>query len=254
MSWNAALPLLVLASSFLPGLIIFFLPEKRRHLRTTLNLAGAVIKLVLIGFMLRGVARGEQYLFRHVVLPGLELDLHGDALALLFVSLSAALWFLTTVYAIGYMEGSPHRSRFFGFFSLCVTATVGVAMAGNLFTFFFFYELLTLSTYPLVVHRGTPSALRAGNVYLMYTLTGGAVLLIGVVWLYGLLGRVEFVPGGTIAIYFFPADRRHWRQGGTSAASRLATACHGSTGASIGLAARGSSSQSRRVRRRARGL
>lgn len=200
MSWNAALPLLVLVSSFLPGLIIFFLPEERRHLRTTLNLAGAVLKLVFIGFMLRGVARGEQYVFRHTVLPGLELNLHGDALALLFVSLSAALWFLTTVYAIGYLEGSPHRSRFFGFFSLCVTATVGVAMAGNLFTFFFFYELLTLTTYPLVVHRGTPSALRAGNVYLMYTLTGGAVLLIGVVWLYGLLGRVEFAPGGSVSV------------------------------------------------------
>lgn len=131
------------------------------------------------------------------ILPGLELVLHADALALLFVSLSAALWFFTTLYAIGYLEGSPHRSRFFGFFSLCVTAMVGVAMAGNLFTFFFFYELLTLSTYPLVVHRGTESTLRAGNVYLAYTLAGGAVLLTGVVWMYGLLGRVEFIPGGS---------------------------------------------------------
>ncbi|MDP3842292.1 MAG: proton-conducting transporter membrane subunit [Oxalobacteraceae bacterium] len=199
MRWNAALPLLVLASSLLPGLLIFFLPEQRRHLRSALNLAGAGIKLVFIGFMLWGVARGQQFVFRHAVLPGLELVLHADALALLFVSLSAALWFLTTVYAIGYLEGSPHRSRFFGFFSLCVTATVGVAMAGNLFTFFFFYEMLTLSTYPLVVHRGTRSALRAGNIYLAYTLAGGAVLLTGVVWLYGLLGSVEFVPGGSVA-------------------------------------------------------
>lgn len=200
MSWNAALPLLVLASSFVPGLIIFGLSEERRHLRSVLNLAGATVKLGLIGFMLWGVARGEQYVFRHAVLPGLELALHADALAMLFVTLSAALWFLTTVYAIGYLEGSPHRSRFFGFFSLCVTATVGVAMAGNLFTFFFFYELLTLSTYPLVVHRGTSSTLRAGNVYLMYTLAGGAILLTGVVWLYGLLGSVEFVPGGSASV------------------------------------------------------
>ena len=197
MTWNAALPLLVLASSLVPGLIIFGLPEERRGLRTTLNLTGASVKLVLIGFMLWGVARGEQYEFRHTVLPGLELVLHADALAMLFVTLSAALWFLTTLYAIGYLEGALHRSRFFGFFSLCVTATVGVAMAGNLFTFFVFYELLTLSTYPLVVHRGDRAALRAGTIYLAYTLAGGAVLLTGVVWLYGLLGQVEFVPGGT---------------------------------------------------------
>lgn len=200
MTWNALLPLLTLSSSLVPGLIIFGLPEERRHLRTLFNLIGAVGKLVLIGVMLSGVARGEQYEFRHVVLPGLELVLRADALAMLFVTLSAALWFLTTLYAIGYLEGSPHRSRFFGFFSLCVTATVGVAMAGNLFTFFFFYELLTLATYPLVVHRGTSSALRAGNVYLAYTLAGGAVLLTGIVWLYGLLGQVEFVHGGVVSV------------------------------------------------------
>lgn len=199
MSWNAALPLLVLASSLLPGLIIFGLPEGRHKLRTALNLAGATAKLAFIGIMLWGVPAGESYVFRHQVLPGIELVLHADALAMLFVTLSAALWFLTTVYAIGYLEGAPHRSRFFGFFSLCVTATVGVAMAGNLFTFFFFYELLTLSTYPLVVHRGTPTSLRAGNIYLAYTLTGGAVLLSGVVWLYGLLGQVDFVPGGSVS-------------------------------------------------------
>lgn len=199
MNWNAALPLLTLASSLVPGLIIFFLPEDYRRLRTILNLGGAIIKLGSISVMLWGVSQDEQYVFRHTVLPGLELVLHADALALLFVSLSAALWFLTTLYAIGYLEGAPHRSRFFGFFSLCVTATVGVAMAGNLFTFFFFYELLTLSTYPLVVHRGTANALRAGNVYLLYTLAGGAVLLTGVVWLYGLTGRVEFIPGGVVS-------------------------------------------------------
>jgi len=199
MNWNAALPLLVLASSFVPGLIIFGLPEEYRRIRTLLNLSGALLKLALIGIMLWGVAQGDEYVFRHTVVPGLDLVLHADALALLFVTLSALLWFLTTLYAIGYLEGSPHRSRFFGFFSLCVTATIGVAMAGNLFTFFFFYELLTLSTYPLVVHRGTVRALSAGNIYLTYTLAGGAVLLTGTVWLYSLVGSVEFVPGGSVS-------------------------------------------------------
>lgn len=199
MTINEALPLLVVASSLIPGLIIFCLPDEKRGLRIALNLTGALVKLVLIGYILFGVQQGEQFVFRYVLLPGLELVLHADALAMLFVTLSAALWFLTTLYAIGYLEGSPNRPRFFGFFSLCVTSTVGVAMAGNLFSFFFFYELLTLSTYPLVVHRGTESALRAGKIYLAYTLTGGAVLLTGVVWLYGLLESVEFTSGGVVS-------------------------------------------------------
>ncbi len=199
MSLNETLPLLVLASSFLPGLIIFFLPEERHGLRCLFNLAGATLKLLFIAYLLWGVLRGEDYIFRYSVLPGVDLLLEADALAMLFVTLSAVLWFLTTLYAIGYLEGSPRRSRFFGFFSLCVTATAGVAMAGNLFTFFIFYELLTLSTYPLVVHRGTEQAMRAGHVYLAYTLGGGALLLIGMVWLYGLAGQVEFTPGGVLA-------------------------------------------------------
>ncbi len=105
-------------------------------------------KLVFVIMLLVGVDAGETYGFRHTVLPGVELVFKADALALLFVTLSTVLWLFTTVYAIGYLEESPHRSRFFGFFSLCVTATVGLAMAGNLFTFFVFYELLTLSTFP----------------------------------------------------------------------------------------------------------
>ena len=196
---DAWLPVGVVLSSFLPGLVIFFLAEARIRLRTALNLIGALAKITLIGVMLWGVLNDHEYVFRHTVLPGLDLVLKADALALLFVTLSAVLWLFTTLYAIGYLEGAPHRSRFFGFFSLCVTATVGVAMAGNLFTFFLFYELLTLATYPLVVHRGTEQAMRAGHVYLAYTLAGGALLLIGTVWLYGLAGQVDFVHGGSLA-------------------------------------------------------
>jgi len=200
MTANEALPLGVLASSLIPGLIIFALPESRIRLRTALNLFGAFAKLVLVGVLLAGVGAGEDYGFRHTVLPGLDLVFKADALALLFVALSTLLWLFTTLYAIGYLEGSPHRSRFFGFFSLCVTATMGIAMAGNLFTFFVFYELLTLATFPLVVHRGTPQAMRGGTVYLAYTLGGGAVLLTGIVWLHGLTGSADFAHGGYLAV------------------------------------------------------
>ncbi len=199
MSFNELLPLLVFASSLLPGLIIFTLPEERVLLRSLLNLLGAVAKLSLTGVMLAGVVAGEQYGFRYQVAPGIELLFKADPLALLFVSLSAALWLFTTLYAIGYLEHAPHRSRFFGFFSLCVTATMGIAMAGNLFTFFIFYELLTLATFPLIVHRGTPQAMRGGTVYLTYTLIGGALLLAGIVWLNQLVGQSEFTQGGILA-------------------------------------------------------
>src|SRR5690606_3544278 len=142
---------------------------------------------------------GNAYETRLPMLPGIDLVLRADALALLFMTLSALLWLFTTIYAIGYLEASPHRSRFFGFFSLCVTSSIGIALSGNLFTFLLFYEILTLSTYPLVVRRGNQQAMRAASVYLYYLLSGGAVLLVGVIWLYSVLGEVEFTHGGVMA-------------------------------------------------------
>jgi multicomponent Na+:H+ antiporter subunit D len=196
---NALLPLLVLASSLIPGLVIFMLPEKSVTLRTVLNLGGAVLKIFFLVLMMIGVYHGVVYEFRLPLVPGIDFVLHADALSLMFVNLSAVLWLATTVYAIGYLEGSPNRSRFFGYFSLCVTTTVGLAMAGNLLTFLVFYEALTLTTYPLVVHRGTEIARKAGRNYLAYTLFGGVLVLAGTIWLYSLTGTLEFVDRGFVA-------------------------------------------------------
>lgn len=199
MSWNFALPLLVLATSLATALLIFPLAEEQVRLRTSLNMAGATLKLVLVGLMVWQTTQGRLFEARLDFLPGLELAFRADFLSLLFVSLSAVLWFLTTVYAIGYLEDSPHRSRFFGFFSLCVTATMGIALAGNLITFFVFYELLTVTTFPLVVHRGTGEALKAGRTYLLYALFGGVLLLAGIAWAHAVAGPVEFASGGALA-------------------------------------------------------
>lgn len=198
MNWEFWLPLLVLASSLVTALVIFALDEDAHMARNSVNLAGATLKLVLVGVVFWGEFHGRLYEAHWEFLPGLDLALRVDPLALLFLTLSAILWLVTTIYAIGYLENAPNRRRFFGFFSLCVTATTGVALAGNLITFLLFYELLTIATYPLVVHRGTEEALRAGRTYLLYTVGGGALLLTGIVWLYGISGPVEFVSGGVL--------------------------------------------------------
>ena len=206
MTAEFVLPVLILLSSLVPGLAIFFLPEEWRGTRTALNLAGAVSKVLLVALVALGIAGGSEYEARLPFLPGIDLALVVDPLAILLMVLSAVLWLVTTIYAVGYLEGSPDRSRFFGFFSICVTATVGVAMAGNMVTFLLFYEVLTLSTYPLVVHRGTEAARSAGRVYLFYTLTGGVLLLAGIVWLHGIAGTPDFAPRGFVAQ--LPAERQ----------------------------------------------
>ncbi len=192
------LPVLVIATSLVTALCIFPLREEQVRLRSTLNMIGATLKVVFVIIITIGFLDGRVYQSRLQFLPGLDIVLSVNPISLAFLGLSAVLWFVTTIYAIGYLEHADHRSRFFGFFSLCVTATMGIALAGNLFTFFIFYEMLTLVTYPLVVHRGTLKAIKAGRVYLFYTIGGGALMLIGIVWLQSIAGPVEFSTGGVL--------------------------------------------------------
>lgn len=186
------LPILTLLASFAPAVVIFGLAERRRRMRAAVNLLGAGVKLGLVAVMLAGVAAGEVYEVRATLVPGLEAVLRVDALGLLFLTLSAFLWLLTTVYALAYLAEDPHQGRFFGFLSLCITATAGLALAGSLLTFFVFYEFLTLATWPLVAHKGDAAALAAGRKYLAYTLAGGVALLAGIVLLESQAGAMLF--------------------------------------------------------------
>ncbi len=192
MESNSVMPLLILISSLIPGTLILMLREEQIAYRTFLNLLGAVAKVGLIAWVFAGYLRGEQYNFVFRLAPDLTFALRVDQLGLLFATLSSVLWLVTTLYAIGYLEGGQHRRRFFAFFSLCVTASTGIALSGNVITFFIFYEFLTLSTYPLVVHRGTDKAVEAGRTYLWYTIGGGTLLFLGVVGLFVVAGPIYF--------------------------------------------------------------
>jgi len=102
------------------------------------------------------------------------------------------------------VRGVPeHRqTRYFASFAICLSATIGIAFAANLLTFVIFYEVLTIATYPLVIHKETPEAIAAGRKYLVYLLTGGTVLLLALIFTYQMTGTVEFQPGGFLSAQF----------------------------------------------------
>ncbi|MGV0837995.1 complex I subunit 5 family protein [Mycolicibacterium thermoresistibile] len=197
----------ILFTSLIPAVTIFFLREEQQTARTVINLAGALIKVGLVIALIPPVVAGGRIEWRYGLLPGIDFVLRVEPFALYFLGLSAFLWLLTTIYAIGYLEDGPNRSRFFAFFSLSVAATSGAALSGNFITFLIFYELLTLATYPLVAHHQTKKAFGGARTYLMFTVTGGTVLLFGVVWLTYLAGPVEFREAGSPAVAALAADR-----------------------------------------------
>jgi multicomponent Na+:H+ antiporter subunit D len=175
---------------------------RRPALRDTCSVLAALGQTALVLTLLPGALAGTPLVWRPLDLaPGVPLALRGDALGVSFAAVASALWVLTTVYSIGYVRAAHEhaQTRYFASFALCLFATVGLALAENLLTFVCFFEMLTVAAYPLVVHRGTPAAARAGRIYLAYTLTGGVGLLVAVAATYVLVGHVDFTPGGILA-------------------------------------------------------
>ena len=162
--------------------------------------AGALFAIVLqIHGAVSGGARPEAVLAEP--LPGIRIALEAEPLGVLFALIASFLWIVTTAYSIGYMRGhhEKNQTRFYLFFAFAIASVMGVAFAGNLFTLFAFYEVLSLATFPLVTHAGTEAAKRAGRVYLGILFSTSVVFqLLGIVWVYAIAGTVDFEPGGIL--------------------------------------------------------
>jgi multicomponent Na+:H+ antiporter subunit D len=168
----------------------------------------AAVAVTAAALMVPAVLAGGTASVRLLTLvPGMDLMLRLDGLGLTFALLASGLWVLTGVYSGGYVRADnlKNRTRYFAAFAASVGAALGVAFAGNLLTFFLFYELLTLSTYPLVVHKESEKAYAAGRRYLLFALGGGLALLTGIAWTWQITGSLDFVPGGFLQDQATPA-------------------------------------------------
>ena len=185
------------------GALAVMLAGSRPNLREAMSLRAGVVLLALVVRLLPRVLSGD---WPATVLaepiPGLSLAFSAEPLGVLFGLIASFLWIVTTVYSIGYMRGhgEAHQTRFYAFFAIAMGCTMGVAFADNLFTLFVFYELLTLSTYPLVTHAGTREARQGGRIYLgILMATSMGFLLLAVVWTWQLAGNLRFTSGGILA-------------------------------------------------------
>jgi multicomponent Na+:H+ antiporter subunit D len=176
--------------------------HKWPNLREFVSLATAVALALVVWGMLPAVmagARPEAGLL--TLMPGISIRLAIEPLGAMFAALASLLWIINTVYSIGYMRGNQerHQTRYYIFFAVAIAATMGIALAGNLVTLFIFYEMLTLSTYPLVAHKGDPQARRGARTYLFILLgTSFGLLLPAMIWTYAVAGTLEFTPGGVL--------------------------------------------------------
>ncbi|HDS16941.1 MAG TPA: monovalent cation/H+ antiporter subunit D family protein [Proteobacteria bacterium] len=195
-------PWLAVLVSMVAAFLILWTGERSRNLREGWTILAALIKFGLVFSLIQPVLDGKTIEYTLLTLtPGVALQFRVDAFGLLFGVVAATLWIPTSIYSIGYVRSlNEHgQSRYFFSFAMCLSAAIGVAFAGNLLTLLIFYEILTIATWPLVIHHEDESAVVGGRKYLVYTLTAGCLLLLATAITYSLAGTLDFRAGGFLA-------------------------------------------------------
>lgn len=195
---------LMIAAPLVPLVAALLIPLCHRwpNLREGVTLVAAAVLAVIVWSLLPHVLAGERPELTLIeVVPGLSLAFRIEPLGMLFALVSGSLWFVNSVYSLGYMRGNdePRQTTFYLAFAIAIAAAIALAFSANLFTLFVFYEVLSLSTYPLVTHKGTDAAKRAGRVYLGMLVGSSMVLMLPAIILTGVYaGTLDFTPGGIL--------------------------------------------------------
>jgi multicomponent Na+:H+ antiporter subunit D len=195
-------PLAAILVSLL-GALPIILAHRQPNLRESWTVLIALVKLMIVASLLPGVLEGNSYVFTIAqVIPGVPIELRVDALGMIFALVASSLWLFTSIYSIGYMRAlNEHaQTRYYASFAVAISATLGVAFAGNLLTMYLFYEMLSLSTYPLVTHEQNAEARTSGRKYLTYILgTSIGLALPAMLITYSVAGTLDFTSGGILA-------------------------------------------------------
>ena len=199
---NLALESMLQLSILLPLLatVAIVAVGHRPNLREAVTIGSSLVLFYFVIKLYHGLEQGEVITVQWwQLMPGLQLSFAIEPLGMLFALVASFLWIITTVYSIGYMRShnEQNQTRFYACFAIAIGSVMGIAFAANLFTLFIFYEVLTLSTYPLVTHAGTPEAKKGGRIYLGILLsTSIAFFLLAVISTWVVAGTLDFKPGG----------------------------------------------------------
>lgn len=186
----------VIVLPMLAGISVALLPfKKRSHMEIFLE-SLVILNSVLVWYLL---FHHQDRIFTLAHFTGdLTISFRVDGMSMVFAGLVSVLWPLATLYAFEYMTKEKHERIFFLFYTVTYGVTLGIAFAADMMTMYFFYEMLTLVTVPLVMHTLTREAILASRRYLYYSLGGAAFAFISLIFIIVYGGTADFVPGGVL--------------------------------------------------------
>ncbi len=179
------------------AICLSFKAFQNRKLRNAFVLASVLINSIFVALIVT-VPPADGFTLLKISIS-LSFSLKVDGMTRIFAAITAILWPLTTIYAFDYMKHENHERKFFAFFLLAYGATAGVALAQNLESMYLFFELLTFSTLPLVMHKMDYAARFAGKRYLVYSIAGASIGFIALVFISVYGTSTDFVLGGVFA-------------------------------------------------------
>ena len=182
------------------ALIIKFL-WKFERIRYLILIAGPILNIYYISKILTQFNAIPIKLDLITILSGLNISLGIEPISMIFLLMVNCLWLIATIYSVGYMLSNNEKrlDNFFMFFSISIACANGAALADNLLTLFIFYELLTLSTSPLVTHKGDELSKKSGRTYLLILLgTSLCFFLPAISYVYFLSGSLDFIENGLL--------------------------------------------------------
>lgn len=195
---SAYVMMIVVLLPLLTGAWIPFIPFKTRT-QMMIYIEGMVLLTsVLVISMLVNPPKDTFILFRFT--GNLSISFRLDGLGTVFAGIVSVLWPLATLYAFEYMKHEGHEKYFFMFYVITFGVTLGIALAEDILTMYFFYEMLTLVTLPLIMHTLSREAILASRTYLYYSLGGAAFAFIGMIFILTYGTTSVFVPGGVLDI------------------------------------------------------
>ena len=172
--------------------------KKRERNRLLFTEAVVLLSSVLVwSLILSGKGKDDAVLF-YLAGRDLKVFFRLDGAGCVFAGLVSFLWPLATLYASEYMEGEERQKSFFAFYTMAYGVTLGIAFAGNLVTLYLFYELLTLVTFPLVLHYRNRESRAASRKYLYYSIGGAAFAFMGLVFILIYGNTADFILGGVL--------------------------------------------------------
>ena len=184
----------VILIPFIAGILVPVLPFQKRWQKEIFLETAVVVNSILVWYLLLHHS-DSTFLLAHFT-GNLNISFRVDGMSMVFAGLVSALWPFATLYAFEYMTKEEHENVFFLFYTVTYGVTLGIAFAANLLTMYFFYELLTLVTVPLVMHTLTREAVLASRKYLYYSLGGAAFAFIGLIMVIVYGSTTDFILGG----------------------------------------------------------